>query len=158
LKSLLAKASPPRAGDRLAGIAAETAEENVTAKLALADVPLAAMLAEPLTPCVDDEVMPLTFAARRCSRERANSKTAILFSDGGARKSKLSRFLTVGNLAALMRRSTMHRSHVGPLLSSSKHSPYRRRAFAPQLMFPLFGAPIRALTAVLHVIRIPIQR
>ncbi len=33
-KELLAKASPPRAGDRLAGIAAESAEENVAAMLA----------------------------------------------------------------------------------------------------------------------------
>ena len=40
LKDLMAKATPPRSGDRLAGIAAETAEENVAAKMALADVPL----------------------------------------------------------------------------------------------------------------------
>ncbi len=103
LKSLPARAPPPRAGDRLAGIA----EEDVAAELVLADVPLTAMLAEPLIPCVDDEVTPRTFAARPCSRERAKSRTAILFSDGRARKSKLSRFLTVGNFAALMRRSTM---------------------------------------------------
>ncbi len=59
LKTLLAKASPPRAGDRLAGIAAEFAEENVAAKLALADVPLSAILAEPVIPYEDDEVTRL---------------------------------------------------------------------------------------------------
>lgn len=59
LKSLLAKASPPRAGDRLAGVAAATAEENVAAKLALADVPLSRILAEPLIPYEDDAVTRL---------------------------------------------------------------------------------------------------
>ena len=59
LKSLLAKASPPRAGDRLAGVAAATAEENVAAKLALADVPLSGILAEPLIPYEDDAVTRL---------------------------------------------------------------------------------------------------
>ena len=41
LKTLLAKASPLRSGDRLAGLAAETGEERVAAQFALADVPLA---------------------------------------------------------------------------------------------------------------------
>jgi len=59
LKELLAKASPPRAGDRLAGVAAETAEENVAAKLALADLPLRKIVAEPLIPYDDDEVTRL---------------------------------------------------------------------------------------------------
>ena len=59
LKALLAKASPPRAGDRLAGIAAASAEENIAAKLALADVPLKAILAEPLIPYEDDDVTRL---------------------------------------------------------------------------------------------------
>jgi len=59
LKSLLAKASPPRTGDRLAGIAAATAEEGVAARLALADVPLQRLLAEPPIPYDDDEVTRL---------------------------------------------------------------------------------------------------
>ena len=42
LKTLLAKATPFRSGDVLAGIAAESAEERVAAQMALADVPLAA--------------------------------------------------------------------------------------------------------------------
>jgi ethanolamine ammonia-lyase large subunit len=59
LKELMAKAAPPRAGDRLAGIAAETAEENVAAKMALADLPLKRILAEPLIPYEEDEVTRL---------------------------------------------------------------------------------------------------
>ncbi len=59
LAVLMAKASPPRAGDRLAGLAAGSAEENVAAKLALADVPLKAILAEPLIPYEDDDVTRL---------------------------------------------------------------------------------------------------
>ena len=59
LKELMAKATPPRSGDRLAGIAAATAEENVAAKMALADVALKRILAEPLVPYEDDEVTRL---------------------------------------------------------------------------------------------------
>ncbi len=40
LRDLMAKATPPRSGDRLAGIAAETAEQMIAARMALADVPL----------------------------------------------------------------------------------------------------------------------
>ena len=39
LKTLLAKASPARSGDALAGIIAESAEERMAAKMALAEVP-----------------------------------------------------------------------------------------------------------------------
>ena len=40
LKTLMAKATPLRSGDELAGIAAENATERVAAQMALADVPL----------------------------------------------------------------------------------------------------------------------
>ncbi|MFD1192575.1 ethanolamine ammonia-lyase subunit EutB [Phenylobacterium conjunctum] len=59
LKTVMAKATPPRSGDALAGLAAETAEENVAAKLVLADLPLKALLAEPLVPYETDEVTRL---------------------------------------------------------------------------------------------------
>lgn len=59
LKELLAKATPPRSGDRLAGIAAASAEENVAARLALADVTLSRILAEPVVPYEDDDVTRL---------------------------------------------------------------------------------------------------
>ena len=40
LRELLAKASPARSGDELAGLAAANAEERVRAQMKLADVPL----------------------------------------------------------------------------------------------------------------------
>ncbi|GAB3556752.1 ethanolamine ammonia-lyase subunit EutB [Spirosoma fluminis] len=39
LKTLLARASPLRSGDQLAGVAAQSAEERVAAQMALADLP-----------------------------------------------------------------------------------------------------------------------
>jgi ethanolamine ammonia-lyase large subunit len=59
LRTLLAKATPPRSGDRLAGVAAETAEEMIAARMALADVPLAQFLNEAVIPYEDDEVTRL---------------------------------------------------------------------------------------------------
>ena len=44
LKTLLAKASPARAGDALAGVAAHSAIERVAAQMALADLPLKTFL------------------------------------------------------------------------------------------------------------------
>ncbi|MFM9884440.1 MAG: ethanolamine ammonia-lyase subunit EutB [Burkholderiales bacterium] len=59
LKMLLAKASPLRSGDQLAGIAAQSAEERVAAQMCLADVPLGAFLAAPVIAYEDDEVTRL---------------------------------------------------------------------------------------------------
>ena len=59
LCDLLAKATPPRSGDRLAGIAADTAEETVAARMALADLPLKTFLSEAVVPYEDDEVTRL---------------------------------------------------------------------------------------------------
>ena len=59
LKELLAKASPPRSGDVLAGVAATSAEENVAAKMALADVPLKRFLSELVIPYESDDVSRL---------------------------------------------------------------------------------------------------
>jgi ethanolamine ammonia-lyase large subunit len=50
LADLMAKASPPRSGDALAGIAAASAQHNVAAKMALADVPLKTFLTQALVP------------------------------------------------------------------------------------------------------------
>ena len=61
LKILLAKATPLRSGDLLAGVAAQSAEERVAAQIALADVPLKRVLDEPLTPYETDEVTRLIF-------------------------------------------------------------------------------------------------
>jgi len=59
LRDLLAKATPPRSGDRLAGIASESAEQMVAARMALADVPLKQFLNEAVIPYEDDEVTRL---------------------------------------------------------------------------------------------------
>lgn len=59
LRDLLAKASPARSGDVLAGIAATSAVERVAARMSLADVPLATFLAEPVIPYEQDEVTRL---------------------------------------------------------------------------------------------------
>ncbi len=59
LKDVLAKATPARSGDELAGIAATSARERVAAQTALADVPLARFLQELLIPYESDEVTRL---------------------------------------------------------------------------------------------------
>lgn len=61
LKSLLAKASPLRSGDVLAGLAAATYEERVAAQLALADVPLKDFLNDAVIPYEQDEISRLIF-------------------------------------------------------------------------------------------------
>ena len=59
LRDLLAKASPFRSGDALAGIAADNAEERAAAQMTLADVSLQAFLQEVLIPYESDEVTRL---------------------------------------------------------------------------------------------------
>ncbi|HUB29098.1 MAG TPA: ethanolamine ammonia-lyase subunit EutB [Terracidiphilus sp.] len=59
LRELLAKATPMRSGDALAGVAAASAEERVAAQFALADVPLALFLSESVVPYEQDEVTRL---------------------------------------------------------------------------------------------------
>ena len=62
LRTLLACASPARSGDALAGIAADSEERRMAARLALADVPLARFLDEPLVPPEHDAVSRLILA------------------------------------------------------------------------------------------------
>ncbi|MBC7961521.1 MAG: ethanolamine ammonia-lyase subunit EutB, partial [Steroidobacteraceae bacterium] len=59
LKTLLAKASPLRSADELAGIAAVSEEERAVAQWLLADLPLTTILVEPLIPPEQDEVSRL---------------------------------------------------------------------------------------------------
>jgi ethanolamine ammonia-lyase large subunit len=59
LRNLLAKATPPRSGDRLAGIAADSAQQMIAARIALADVPLKQFLQEAVIPYEEDEVTRL---------------------------------------------------------------------------------------------------
>jgi ethanolamine ammonia-lyase large subunit len=59
LKTLLARASPYRTGDVLAGVCAESYEERVAAQIALADVPLKTFLNEAIIPYESDEITRL---------------------------------------------------------------------------------------------------
>lgn len=59
LRELMAKASPPRSGDQLAGVAAGSMKEMMAARIALADLPLRTFLSEVLVPYETDEVTRL---------------------------------------------------------------------------------------------------
>jgi ethanolamine ammonia-lyase large subunit len=59
LKTLLAKATPPRSGDNLAGISAATAEERVAAQMTLSELPLRTFLDQHVIPYESDEVTRL---------------------------------------------------------------------------------------------------
>src|SRR6201985_3145246 len=59
LKTLLAKATPFRTGDALAGVCAESYEERVAAQMVLADVPLKVFLNELVIPYEQDEITRL---------------------------------------------------------------------------------------------------
>jgi ethanolamine ammonia-lyase large subunit len=59
LRELMAKATPRRSGDELAGVAATSAEERAAAQACLAEVPLRRFLEEPLIPYETDAVTRL---------------------------------------------------------------------------------------------------
>jgi len=59
LRDLMAKATPPRSGDRLAGVAADSAEQMIAARIALSDVPLKQFLHEAVIAYEDDEITRL---------------------------------------------------------------------------------------------------
>lgn len=59
LRDLMAKATPLRSGDALAGVAATSSVERMAARLALADLPLRTFLNEVLIPYESDEVTRL---------------------------------------------------------------------------------------------------
>jgi ethanolamine ammonia-lyase large subunit len=59
LKTLLARATPPRSGDRLAGVAAADMTERVAAQRALADLSLRRMIEDPVVPYEADEITRL---------------------------------------------------------------------------------------------------
>ena len=59
LKEVMAKATPARSGDFLAGVAAETYSERMAARMCLAEIPLKRFLQELLIPYETDEVTRL---------------------------------------------------------------------------------------------------
>jgi ethanolamine ammonia-lyase large subunit len=97
LRDLLAKASPPRSGDRLAGIAADSAEQMVAARMALADLPLRQFLSEMVIPYEADEVTRL-IADRH---DAAAFALVASLTVGGFRDWLLSDVATPAALAAL---------------------------------------------------------
>ena len=56
LADVMAKATPARSGDRLAGVAAKSAEERVAAQICLADIPLRDFAGNQIIPYETDEV------------------------------------------------------------------------------------------------------
>ena len=59
LKEVMAKATPARSGDYLAGVAAASAQERVAAQMTLADLPLKVFLQDTVIPYEEDEVTRL---------------------------------------------------------------------------------------------------
>ena len=59
LRTLMARATPLRSGDQLAGVAARSTQERVAAQMALAALPLTRFLSESVVPYEDDAVTRL---------------------------------------------------------------------------------------------------
>ena len=97
LKDLLAKATPARSGDELAGIAACSSVERVAAQMALADLPLTAFLNEAVVPYETDEVTRLIVD----THDSAAFAPIASLTVGGFRDKLLSHEATTEFLAAL---------------------------------------------------------
>ncbi|MFZ0836425.1 MAG: ethanolamine ammonia-lyase subunit EutB [Xanthobacteraceae bacterium] len=97
IAALLAKASPLRSGDVLAGIAAESDEERVAAQFALADLPLSRLLDEHAVPYEADEVTRLIID----THDRAAFAPIAHLTVGGLRDWLLSDAVTSDALATL---------------------------------------------------------
>jgi ethanolamine ammonia-lyase large subunit len=77
LVDVLAKASPLRSGDSLAGVAAGSATERVAAQMALADMPLRQFLNEAVIPYEADEVTRLILDSHDAEAFRAISHLTV---------------------------------------------------------------------------------
>ncbi len=97
LKTLMAKATPLRSGDQLAGLAAHSGEERVAAQFALADLPLTTFLNDAVVPYESDEVTRLIFDRH----DRAAFKPIAHLTVGAFRNFLLSDEATTEPLAAL---------------------------------------------------------
>jgi ethanolamine ammonia-lyase large subunit len=91
----MAKATPLRSGDCLAGVAAESAVERVAAQMRLADLPLSTFLEEPLVPYEEDEVTRLILDAH----DKEAFAPIACFTVGGFRDWLLSSVATSQSLA-----------------------------------------------------------
>jgi ethanolamine ammonia-lyase large subunit len=98
LRTLLAKASPRRSGDELAGVAAENARERVAAQLALADLPLKAFLNEAVVPYETDEVTRLIVDSHDATAFAPIAHLTV----GGLRDALLSETVEPADIAAAL--------------------------------------------------------
>lgn len=136
LRELLAKASPARSGDELAGLAAGSAEERVRAQMRLADRPLSVFLREPIIPYEADEITRLicdshdaeAFApvahltvgefrdwllSEQATAQRLHSLAPGLIPEMAAAVSKIMRLQDLVSVAAKCRVVTRFRSTIG---------------------------------------------
>ena len=97
LRELLAKATPARSGDQLAGIAATSAQQRVAAREALADLPLTVFLQQALVPYEADEVTRLIVDSHDATAFAPLAHLTV----GGLRDWLLSDAATTTTLAAL---------------------------------------------------------
>jgi ethanolamine ammonia-lyase large subunit len=91
LKTLMARATPLRSGDALAGVAAGSAAERIAAQRALADLPLAHFLNDTVIPYEADEVTRLIIDSHDaaafapvCHLTVGGFRDWLLAADGGA--------------------------------------------------------------------------
>jgi ethanolamine ammonia-lyase large subunit len=109
LRDLLAKATPPRSGDRLAGIVADSAQQMIAARIALSDVPLKQFLHETVIAYEDDEITRLIIDSHDAEAFAAVSSLTVgafrdwLLSDAATTEvlQKLSRGITPEMAAAV---------------------------------------------------------
>ena len=97
LRALLARATPARSGDSLAGLSAGSAEERVAAQMALADLPLTTFLSEAVIPYEQDEVTRLVIDTHDTQAFRPVAHLTV----GAFREWLLSHEVTSETLAAL---------------------------------------------------------
>ncbi len=97
LAELLARATPERSGDQLAGVCAASAEQRVAAQMALAEVPLQRFLDEAVVPYETDEVTRLILD----THDAAAFAPIANFAVGDLRDWLLSDDATTERLAAL---------------------------------------------------------
>lgn len=97
LRTLLARATPFRSGDALAGVAAESAAQRVAAQRALAELPLRHFLAEAVIPYEADAVTRLILDRHDAAAFAPVAHLTV----GGLRDWLLSEAATTASLAAL---------------------------------------------------------
>jgi ethanolamine ammonia-lyase large subunit len=101
LADLLAKASPARSGDDLAGISATSAQQRVAAQMTLADVPLTHFHNEAIVPYETDEVTRLILDTSRTEAATTAFAPISSLTVGELRDHLLPDDATPHNLAAL---------------------------------------------------------